>query len=125
MIRIRRKPKLRGIQRGPQREFPKHRKWVRGHACIVPDCPARYIECAHVRTGTDGGTGQKPSDFWTVPLCGTVFGAGVAEGHHAEQHRIGEPAFEKKYGLNLKATAMKLANDSPDLAMREVMRDGR
>ena len=75
---------------------PAHLKWVREHACCVPGCHGRPIEAAHVRTGTDGGTGQKPSDFWTVPLCGTVFGAGVAEGHHAEQHRIGEPAFERK-----------------------------
>jgi hypothetical protein len=36
-----------------------------------------------VRCGTDGGTGYKPSDRYTVPLCTAC---------HAEQHR-GELSF--------------------------------
>jgi hypothetical protein len=41
-------------------------------------------EAAHVRSGTDGGIGMKPSDKWTVPLC---------HEHHRRQHDIGELAF--------------------------------
>lgn len=47
---------------------PAHRKWVRGHACSA--CHSETaIECAHVRTGTDGSMGSKPSDRWTISLC--------------------------------------------------------
>jgi hypothetical protein len=64
----------------------RHRNHVRGHACVVCDAEAP-IEVAHVRLGTDGGMGKKPSDFWTVPLCGGP------EGCHARQHREGERTF--------------------------------
>lgn len=59
------------------------------------------IEAAHVRRGTDGGTGIKPSDTWTVPAC---------HFHHAEIHRIGEAAFERQTGIKLRALAAELAN---------------
>ena len=84
-----------------------HRTFVRKHGCCVPGCAATYIECAHVRNGTDGGTGQKPSDKWCISLCGGP------EGHHAEQHRIGEPSFAKQYGIDLKALAMAFLAASP------------
>jgi hypothetical protein len=71
---------------------PAHRKWVRGHACSVPGCEGRPIECAHVRDGTDGGAGMKPSDWWTISLC---------REHHAEQHRIGEAPFERRHKIDL------------------------
>lgn len=83
---------------------PAHRAWVRGHACVVPGCDGRPIECAHVRSGTDGGMGVKPSDIWTVSLC---------RDHHTEQHRIGEPAFERAAGINLKRLAAEFARRSP------------
>lgn len=109
----RRKPPRSGIARNPERvRSPGHRKWVRGHECACQNPPIRgplcegSVECAHVRMGTDGGTGIKPSDRWCVPLC---------KAHHAEQHRIGEPAFEKRYAVNLKATAERLAALSPAL----------
>lgn len=83
---------------------PAHRAWVRRHRCSVPACEALPIECAHVRTGTDGGQALKPSDRWTISLC---------REHHAEQHRIGEAAFEKRYGLDLRALALEFARRSP------------
>ena len=86
------------------RRFPAHCAWVRGHACSVPDCTAADIECAHVRRGTDGGAGVKPSDWWTLSLCAA---------HHAEQHRLGEAAFEQRYGLDLVALAELFARRSP------------
>lgn len=93
---------------GPQERNPSHLRWVRGFECLVchKTRQARIsgMEAAHVRTGTDGGMGRKPSDRWAVPLCSV---------HHAEQHRIGESAFEARYGLNLRDTAERLYRQSP------------
>jgi hypothetical protein len=86
------------------RRFPSHRAWIRGHACSVPGCSANDIECAHVRNGTDGGVSLKPSDWWTISLCGV---------HHFEQHQIGEEAFEQRYGLDLQKLAQQFAQRSP------------
>lgn len=86
------------------RECPAHRAWVRRHHCCVPGCPSSAMECAHVRTGTDGGLALKPSDRWAISLCRT---------HHQEQHRIGEQAFEKRYGINLFELALEFARRSP------------
>lgn len=49
---------------------------------------------------------MKPGDEWTIPLCTR---------HHAEQHRIGEPAFERLYNINMKEIAAALARKSPHL----------
>jgi hypothetical protein len=86
------------------RSCPAHRAWVRRHRCSVPGCEARTIECAHVRVGTDGGQGLKPSDGWTISLC---------RDHHAEQHKIGEKAFERRYQLDLRSLAAEFARHSP------------
>ena len=37
------------------------------------------------------GVGQKPHDFFTLPLCGK---------HHREQHTGNELAFWKRYGID-------------------------
>ena len=81
-----------------------HQAWVRRHRCSVPGCRGLPIECAHVRTGTDGGMGLKPSDRWCISLC-------VA--HHLEQHEIGEAAFEERYELDLRMLAREFAQRSP------------
>lgn len=86
------------------RSCPAHRAWVRRHRCCVPGCANLPIECAHVRRGTDGGQSLKPSDRWTVSLC---------REHHAEQHQIGERAFETRYGVDLRALAEQFAGASP------------
>ena len=86
------------------RSCPAHRAWVRKHHCSVPGCLGAPIECAHVRTGTDGGAGLKPSDRWCISLCAR---------HHAEQHRIGERRFEQKHALCLVELAELFARRSP------------
>lgn len=86
------------------RDCSAHRAWVRRHHCSVPGCDRLPIECAHVRGRTDGGTGLKPSDQWAVSLCRL---------HHAEQHRIGEGGFEKRYGIDLLELAAAFARRSP------------
>jgi hypothetical protein len=82
-----------------------HRNFVRGHECCNPKCPdGRPIEVAHVRTGTDGGMGLKPSDWWTISLCRTC---------HGLQHNISESKFEKRAGIDMKQLASEFANASP------------
>ena len=83
-----------------------HRNWVRRHRCSVRGCRNLPIECAHVRNGSDGGLGLKPSDKWTISLC---------QSHHLEQHEIGERAFEQRYDLNLIELASEFARRSPYL----------
>lgn len=81
-----------------------HRQWVRGHGCSVPGGEGRPIECAHVRGGTDGGMGMKPSDAFCISLC---------REHHTEQHRIGEGEFERRYAIDLRALAGEFTRRSP------------
>ena len=40
---------------------PGHRALVRTRECSVPGCRQGPVETAHVRLGTDGGMGLKPS----------------------------------------------------------------
>jgi hypothetical protein len=86
------------------RECPAHRAWVRRHHCSVPGCRQLPVECAHVRTGTNGGTALKPSDGWVISLC---------RHHHAEQHRVGETTFADRYGLDLLELAEEFCRRSP------------
>ena len=97
-------PKVAAKRVNFSRTCPAHRAWVRKHHCSVPGCLSLPIECAHVRRGTDGGTGLKPSDCWIISLCSN---------HHMEQHRLGEQTFGKKYGLNLVELAEVFARTSP------------
>lgn len=85
---------------------PSHCAWVRSHACCVPGCTNVPIEAAHVRTGTFGGMGIKPGDDWVISLCSY---------HHGRQHMIGEAAFERSHGIDMKALAMEFAAKSPKL----------
>jgi len=97
----RRKPEPMGVRESGVIRCPAHLQFVRGFVCSIygkHECDGKS-EAAHVRTGTDGGTGMKPGDNWAIPLCG---------GAHREQHQIGEPAFERRYGIDMKAIARRL-----------------
>lgn len=83
---------------------PGHRAWVRGHGCSLTGCGGMPIECAHVRTGTSGGMGVKPSDRWCISLC---------KHHHEQQHQYGEREFQKLYKIDMKALAEEFARKSP------------
>jgi len=112
-----RRPVKSGIERAPKRDFPSHRKWVRGHNCAVPGCDGRPIEAAHVRLGLpqgeQAGMSQKPHDKWCISLCAY---------HHAAQHAIGEATFSKLYTVDLVKTAMEFATKSPHRHMWEGQR---
>ena len=64
----------------------RHLRHVRSYACVMCDAEAP-IEAAHVRLGSDGGMGSKPSDLYAVALCGGP------EGCHQRQHSQGERTF--------------------------------
>lgn len=125
MIRLKKRERPRfGTLRAAPREFPRHRKFVRSHECVVlsvggeiawEDACHGFGECAHYRTAENSGVGLKPADWHCFPACAK---------HHQEQHRIGQPAFERKYGLKLDEICAELARRSPDRKMREAMKDG-
>ena len=119
----RRRPRKRMCLKQPNVvRCPAHLQFVRGFDCSIKGlnghvCDGK-VEAAHVRTGTDGGMSMKPSDCYTIPLCHYA---------HSEQHRIGEDAFEKEYGISMRGIADKLAARSAALSRyyRERNRDGR
>ncbi len=105
-----RRERLRsGILRAPRREWPRHRRFVRSHHCVVPGCQATDIQCCHIRSAATAGTGLKPHDSLTFPGCFN---------HHQEQHQVGQGTFEDRHGLDLWALARELVRRSPDHAMR-------
>jgi len=79
-------------------EYPKHLIYIRQQQCVLAGkdkCEGR-TEAAHVRKGTDGGIGMKPSDRYVIPLCSR---------HHRLQHSIGEKAFEIRFKINMRRLA--------------------
>lgn len=111
-----RKPS-KGVMRSREGSGPlrseAHLQFIRGHACIVPGCPARFIRACHVRYGLPadepqsehGGTGKRPGDHWTYPAC---------DEHHRQEHQ-GVQSFQRKYGLDLAKAAQEYAAASPAL----------
>jgi hypothetical protein len=59
--------------------------------CVVPGCPARDIDAAHERSRRAGGTWRD-----VFPCC---------HGHHMEQETGGIRTFERRYRIDLKASA--------------------
>lgn len=61
----RRASRSRAGRRGPARSW-RFRAWIRKLPCCA--CGSAYrVEAAH--TGSDGGKGQKASDYSCIPLC--------------------------------------------------------
>ena len=60
------------MQRQPPHRDPKYLRWLpregQGRCEACGEITGSTV-AAHVRFGTDGGTGMKPSDFYTVALC--------------------------------------------------------
>lgn len=108
--RIRDKEAERAEWKTPNRtarfKSQKHRDYVRTFACCKCGETAG-IEVAHVRLGTDGAMGRKPSDFYTVSLCKEC---------HTRQHAVGEETFWR--GHNVEALMEAFCETSP--AKREI-----
>lgn len=110
----RRKVTKSGIERGPKREWPRHRAFVRRFGCSVPLCDTGApIEFAHIRSAANAGTGLKPHDAFGVSLCSE---------HHREQHQIGQAEFERRYQIDLGKLAAEFVRASPDTAMKESLK---
>ena len=70
----------------------KYMSWLRTKACVVS---SQKAQCAHhIRLGTNGGSGLKPSDYFCIPLLNEYHTSGV----HA-LHLIGEETFLEKFNL--------------------------
>lgn len=78
--------------------MPKQKTWkskkyldhVWQYPCVI--CGRMPVEAHHVRYSFNSGTGIKPGDCWTIPLC---------QEHHRELHQIGMKSFQKKYDINI------------------------
>lgn len=110
----RRKVNKSGIERAPKRQWPRHEAFVRRHSCVVPGCENQDIEFMHLRSAANAGTGLKPHSRFGVSGC---------REHHAEAHRIGHDSFARKYGIDLWAIAAAFVKASPDVAMKEAIRE--
>ena len=91
----------------------KHLAWIR----TLPSALSGRvvdIQACHVRIGTGGGMGLKPSDIYVVPLT---------HGEHMEQHSRGERTFWSEHGYPDPAgEALSYALQSPCEATREAAR---
>lgn len=103
--RIRDKEAERAAWQTPNRtgrwKSQKHRDYVRTYGCSKCGDTAG-IEVAHVRLGTDGGIGRKPSDYFTLSLCKPC---------HTRQHNEGEETFWK--GANPAMIMQAFCDTSP------------
>ncbi len=91
-------------QRQPRVKDNKHLEYIRSLPCCI--CGEdTTVEAAHIRTGSQEhekpytGKGEKPSDKWTVPLCGE---------HHRQQHSMKEMDFWRCHRINPFVLAMTL-----------------
>ena len=107
--RIRRRTAARHKPKPNLRRRIDHLAFVRQLPCVACG-KAAPSEAAHVRTGTDGGAGVKPSDRYTVPLCTLC---------HAKQHRIGELRFWSALRIDPLNVAWRLWTVSADLRAAE------
>lgn len=107
---------IRKIAKAPKRSSryrsQAHCNHIRSHACVMCDAAAP-IEVAHIRIGSGAGMGQKPHDYWAVPLCRDC---------HARQHREGERSFWE--GKTLPLIIDALIATSPKRREIEAHRNG-
>ena len=104
----------------PKPEFRRrvqHLAFIRLLPCVACGKPAPS-EAAHVRTGTDVGTGIKPGDRYAIPLCTAC---------HAKQHRVGELTFWSALRIDPVNVALRLWTISADVKAgeRTVFRAGQ
>ena len=91
------------------RQRAQHLVFIRQLSCTA--CGrAPPSEAAHVRSGTDGGAGVKPSDRFSVPLCTEC---------HALQHQFGELRFWSTLRIDPLNVAFGLWTVSGNLAAGE------
>lgn len=119
-------PKKKG-KSGRQGEIKRDADYL----ALVRKCPCLSCDqdpagvAAHVRMSRAGkpiaGTGIKPGDQWTLPLCDMCHTSGPGA-----QHRVGEVMFWSDLGLDPLVICQRLYSASPDIeAMRMACFDAR
>jgi hypothetical protein len=74
-------------------------KWLKTRPCLISvlghgaDCSGPVRAC-HFDPRGDKGMATKVSDSACMPMCNGP------DSHHEEQHRVGWPAFQSKYGFD-------------------------
>ena len=99
----------RGKPKPDRRKRARHLAFVRQLACVACG-KAAPSEAAHVRAGSDGGAGMKPSDRYSVSLCTSC---------HELQHRFGELTFWSVLRIDPLNVALRLWTVSGDLEAGE------
>lgn len=119
-------PKKKG-KSGRQGEVKRDANYL----ALIRRCPCLSCDqdpagvAAHVRMTRTGkpiaGTGMKPGDQWTLPLCDACHTSGPGA-----QHRVGEVMFWADLGLDPLVICQRLYSASPDIeTMRMVCFDAR
>ena len=96
---------LRNEPKPDVRRRTQHLAFVRQFPCVACG-KAPPSQAAHVRSGSDGGAGIKPSDRYCVSLCTDC---------HALQHQFGELRFWSVLRLDPLNVALRLWTISGDL----------
>lgn len=112
------RPKIKETFRRPRQENATHLAAIRQCPCLAcGEDPAGVA--AHVRMPSaahnkpSAGTGAKPDDKWTAPLC---------DGCHKEQSRLGELTFWHHVDLSPFRICERLFAASPNVeAMRDIV----
>lgn len=82
----------------------KYLAWLRTQKCAVS---GQGAQCAHhIRLGTNGGTGIKPSDYFCIPLLNEYHVSGPSA-----LHIIGEETFLSNFGLDPKKLFIQYLKD--------------
>jgi len=71
----------------------KYLSWLRKRACVASQSKAEVAH--HIRLGTNGGKGLKPSDYFCVPLTNEYHTTGLWA-----IHVVGEDTFLRSFRLN-------------------------
>lgn len=71
---------------------PDYLEWLRTQKCVVSGKKAEAAH--HVRLGTNGGQGLKPSDYFCIPLLNEYHTTGLWALHY-----VGEKTFLEKFNL--------------------------
>lgn len=100
-------------QRSRRQHMEAHLNFIRSLPCCVCGNDIQ-TEAAHLRAPNldygkrHTGLQEKPSDLWTLPLCGD---------HHREQHKANEVNFWTNLGINPWVLALSLYASSGDSEM--------
>lgn len=81
---------------------PKHLNYIRSLPCYISE--QEPSQACHIRILSDGGTGLKPSDYYTLPFI---------HQYHKMQTDIGEQTFYAKFNINPFTLAKDLVIMSP------------